>query len=64
MRLLPAIVEALNVRKNTLLLVAQSSLPPQQFEAYRRLLLRELGKDGLERELLRIIAEQDRERNG
>ncbi len=62
MMLLPAIIAALNGRKNALLLFAQASLPPQQFEAFRKLLLRELGKDGLERELVRIIAEHDQER--
>ena len=64
MMLVQAIIAALNVHKNTLLLVAQASLPAQQFEAFRRLLLRELGKDGLERELVRLIAEHDKERNG
>ena len=61
MVLLQAIIEALNVHKNTLLLIAQASMPPEQFAAFRKLLLRELGKDGLERELVRII-EQDKER--
>jgi len=64
MMLVQAIVEAVNGHKNTLLLLAQASLPAQQFEAFRRLLLRELGRDGLERELVRIIAEHDKERNG
>lgn len=62
MMLLPAIIAALNVRKNMLLLFAQASLSPQQFRAFRKLLLRELGRDGLERELVRIIGEHDEER--
>ena len=63
MKRLQAFVDALNIRKNTLLLIAQSSMPRDRFEAFRKLLLRELGKDGLEREFARIIEEQDKDRN-
>lgn len=62
---LAAIVRALNVRKNKLLDMAQAALPPAQNTAYRKLLLNELGKEGFERDLERIIAEGSKqERKG
>lgn len=62
MILLQTIVDALNSRKNRVLLVAEASMPERQFKAFRKLFLCEFGRDGLERELVRII-EQDKERN-
>ena len=62
---LQAIIEALNARKNRLLLLAQASLSESQFHAFRKLLLLELGRDGFEGELLKIVTEHEKkDRNG
>jgi hypothetical protein len=63
MIMLHAIVEALNRRKHRLLLMAEASMAEPQFKAFRKLLLLELGKDGLEQDLARIMSGQERERN-
>jgi hypothetical protein len=57
MMLIQAILDALNARKNRLLLVAEAALPESQFRAFRKMFLCELGKDGLERDLAAILAE-------
>lgn len=49
--LLAAILEALDRRKNRLLLVAQAALPQSQYEAFRKIVLDELGKSGFQQEL-------------
>lgn len=49
--LLAAILEALDRRKNRLLLVAQAALPESQYEAFRKIVLDELGKSGFQKEL-------------
>lgn len=62
---LPAILKLLDQSKNEALLLAQSSLHPAQFEAYRKLYLNIFGKNGLEKELVRLFAEDRRQdRNG
>ncbi len=54
--LLALLVAKLNARKKRLLLIAQASLPqPHQFDAYRTLLLDELGRDGFEKELAEAL---------
>lgn len=63
MVMLQAVVDALNARKNRVLLLAQAALPESQYQAFRKLFLGEFGRDGLERELERIIAGEVRERN-
>jgi hypothetical protein len=63
MVMLDAIVQALNARKNRVLLFAQAALPQERFQAFRKLFLGEFGRDGLERELVRIIAEEEDERH-
>ena len=63
--MLQPILDALNVHKRELLLMAEAMLLPQQFAAYRKLLLNRLGRQGFEGELERIIAEHDQQqRNG
>ncbi len=52
------IVELINIRKNRILRVAQSSLPESQFQAFRQIFLDEFGKSGLEKELARVLAEK------
>ena len=61
--MLDAIVQALNARKNRVLLFAQAALPQERFLAFRKLFLGEFGRDGLERELIRIIIESRDERH-
>lgn len=61
--MLDAIVQALNARKNRVLLFAQAALPQERFQAFRKLFLGEFGRDGLERELVRIITESRDERH-
>jgi hypothetical protein len=64
---LAAILQAINARKNRVLLLAQAALPEHQFKAFRTLLLDEFGQKGLEQELARIYAEERHagmERNG
>ncbi len=59
---LGAIVALLNPRKNRLLRIAQAAMPEPQFRAFRTLLLDEFGRDGLERDLERMLAESNTER--
>lgn len=40
------LMELLDRRKNRLLLVAQAALPASQYEAFRKIVLDELGKGG------------------
>ena len=49
--ILEAILEVLNARKNQVLLVAQASLPPSQFDAFRKLFLNEFGRSGFQKDL-------------
>jgi hypothetical protein len=65
MVMLQSILDSLNAHKRELLLVAEAMLPPQQFAAYRKLLLNRLGRQGFEGEVERIIAGNDKQqRNG
>jgi len=61
--LLPSILCKLNERKNRLLLTAQVGLPENQFDAYRTILLDELGRNGFEKDLEEVLM-QHTERNG
>lgn len=63
MMLLPVLLEAINARKNRALRLAEAALPESQFRAYRGLFLDEFGRNGLESELVRIVADYER-RNG
>ena len=65
MVMVEAIREVLNVRKRRLLLFAEAALPPGQFQAFRKLVLDELGSTGLEQDLVRVVAElRHKERQG
>jgi hypothetical protein len=57
--MLPQLLEAVNARKNRALRIAEAALPESQFRAFRGLFLDEFGRNGLERELERIVAEQE-----
>lgn len=52
---LQLIQDKLNERKNRLLLTAQVGLPEHQFDAYRKILLDELGRNGLEKDLEEVL---------
>ena len=54
---LNAIRHALNSRKSKLLDMAQAALPESQFGAFRKLVLNELGRQGFEQDMERILAE-------
>lgn len=62
--LLVALQAAINARKGPTLDLAQASMSERQFEAFRRLFLRQFGKDGLEADLKRVVAEHDKVRKG
>ena len=55
------IFELVNYRVTRILLVAQSSLPGSQFQAFRTLVLNEFGRSGLERELERLEGQRGSE---
>lgn len=57
---LQAIVALLNQRKNRVLRIAEAALPETQFRAFRGLVLDELGREGLEKDLERLMAERDK----
>lgn len=57
MVIVDAVREVLNVRKGRLLLFAEAAMPPTQFQAFRKLLLNELGEAGLEQDLVRVVGE-------
>lgn len=57
MVIVDVIREVLNVRKRRLLLFAEAALPPSQFQAFRKLVLNEMGEAGLEQDLVRLVAE-------
>ena len=57
MVIVEAIREVLNVRKRRLLLVAEAALPSSQFQAFRKLVLEEMGNTGLEQDLVRVVSE-------
>ena len=62
--LLPLILDKLNERKNRLLLTAQVGLPENQFEAYRKILLDELGRNGFEKDLEEVMQQMERTGTG
>ncbi len=60
--LLSLILQALDRRKSNLLLVAQASLPESQFQAFRKIVLNEFGKSGLQTELEELFKRNNKER--
>lgn len=63
--MLQTVLKLLDQSKNEALLVAQSSLSQSQFEAFRKIFLNIFGKNGLEKELERLFAEdQKKDRHG
>ncbi len=62
--LLAALQAAINARKGPALDLAEASLNDRQYQAFRRLFLKQFGKDGLEADLRRVVAEHLDRRNG
>jgi hypothetical protein len=60
MILLNLLLDAINARKNKALQLAQVGLTEPQFRAFRGLFLDEFGRNGLESELARIVADYER----
>lgn len=60
MTLLAVLLEAINARKNRALRYAEAALTESQFRAYRGLFLDEFGRNGLESELARIVADYEK----
>ena len=63
MNLLAILLEAINGRKNKALQLAQVGLSEPLFRAFRGLFLDEFGRNGLESEVARIVADYEK-RNG
>ena len=57
--LLTEVIEKLDARKNRLLLTAQVGLPEYQFDAFRKILLDELGRSGFERDLAEVLLQHN-----
>jgi len=55
--LFEAVITLLNTRKSKILTIAQVGLSEHQFTAFRSLVLDELGKNGLESELAKLLDE-------
>ena len=47
--------DLLRPRINRILLVAETALPPNQFQAYRKIILDELGKSGLGKDIEKVF---------
>lgn len=62
MSLLNLLLDAINARKNKALQLAQVGLTESQFRAFRGLFLDEFGRNGLESDLARIVADDERVR--
>lgn len=57
------IEQLINPHINQLLLVAETALPPSQFQAFRKVTLNEFGNNGLGKDLDRLFKEnQHKER--
>jgi len=56
-QLLQMIITLLNARKSKILTYAQVGMTEHQFKAFRSLVLDELGKEGLESELAKLLDE-------
>lgn len=54
---LQMVLALINARKSKILTIAQVAMTEHQFRAYRSLVLDELGKEGLESELAKLLDE-------
>ena len=60
MMLLAVLLNVVNARKNRALRYAEAAMPESQFRAFRGLFLDEFGRNGLESELERIVADYEK----
>ena len=60
----PALLAAVNVALKTILDAAELALAANKFAMYRKVVLKAMGREGLERELQKIIDGMKRDRNG
>lgn len=51
------LIKMINARKSKVLTLAEASMSPQQFRAFRKLFLGEFGEKGLEGELQKLFTE-------
>ena len=58
------IIDLVKPRLNRMLTVAEAALPESQFKAFRKIMLDEFGKSGLERELDQVFHPQHKDMNG
>lgn len=58
------ILDLVKPRLNRVLTVAEAALPDRQFSAFRKFILDEFGKSGLEKELDKVFQQQDKDRTG
>ncbi len=58
------IVGLIKVRVGKTLTVAEAALPPSQFNAFKKLMLDEFGRSGLETELYDLINQHQGSRKG
>lgn len=58
------IMNLINPHVSRVLTIAQAALPRDQFSAFRKLVLDEFGRQGLEDELYEFIAQRHDKRNG
>ena len=61
--LFQSVITLLNVRKSKILTYAQVAMSEHQFKAFRSLVLDELGKEGLESELVKLLDEGNQPAN-
>lgn len=61
---LPILIQMINARKHKVLLIAEASMPPHQYKAFRKLFLCEFGDKGLEGEICKIYTESQQQRKG
>jgi hypothetical protein len=52
--------QLINPHLNQVLLVAEAALSASQFQAFRKFVLNEFGKNGLGKELERVLRNQER----
>ena len=58
------IVAMINRRINKILTIAEVGLPPERFQPFRKLVLDEMGRNGMETELHQLFDERHGSRNG
>ncbi|MEQ8442528.1 MAG: hypothetical protein RIM33_17170 [Alphaproteobacteria bacterium] len=59
-----AILALLNHRVTRILTIAEAALPQDRFKAFRKLVLDEMGRNGMETDLYQLFEKQSGSRNG